>query len=374
MSGSAVGESETLALGKAAKRATSPGQRVENRTERHRLKVTQRALSTSRTSRWCLYPLSHGNGVRVTVGREGIAFVSGVQHCGSPHVCPVCAPVVRERRAGEITEGMTKLLAAGGSALFVTATGPHHSGDPLEPLLDVMARCVHSWTTGRPWQGFRDRLGYVGSIRAIETTYGENGWHPHCHALLCFSTVLRQQDWLDIWMHCSAAHQRALTKARFGRMNSHGVDVRPVAGAGALGDYLTKVEGGWSVGHELARGDQKGRGGATPFELLRRCVDGEAQDVARWREYEAATFGKRFLVWGPGLRQRLLSGPELSDVEAAAGEGEGDVVVAFQIEADEWWAYCRAGQVGYVLAALEAMAFERFRDDMAGAGVVVVRA
>lgn len=377
MSGEDYSQYDDPALGNYGERATTPGQRVDRRTERHRLKVTQRALTKSRSSAMCFFPLS--GIVSVSIGRKGIAFVSGVSHCGSPHACPICAPVVRERRAGEIREGMSALLDAGGSALFVTATGPHHLGDPLEPLLDVMSRCVHSWTQGRTWGEFRQRLGYIGSIRAIDITYGSlasgrsNGWHPHCHALLCFESVLREQDWLDLWLHCERAHQRALTAAGFGAINAHGVQVLPVRGGDALSTYLAKVEGGWSVGHELARGDVK-KGGATPFDLLRRCVEGEASDIRLWREYEAATFNKRFLVWGPGLRQKLLTTAEVSDVEAAAAEGEDDAVVRFEVEAAVWLAYCRAGQIGGVLAALEAMAFERFRDEMAAAGVVVVRA
>jgi hypothetical protein len=30
----------------------------------------------------------------------------------------------------------------------------------------------------------RSDIGFVGTIRTVEVTYGRNGWHPHVHAVV----------------------------------------------------------------------------------------------------------------------------------------------------------------------------------------------
>lgn len=341
-------------LGSSGNAFTTAGQRAVGRSERHLLKSFQRGLTDNRSSRLCFF--AAGPLVTVSVGRLLIAHVSGVRHCGSPWSCSICAPVIRERRAREVDRAVSGHLDQGGAAVLVSPTGPHHFGDPLEPLLAVMAKCVGSWTHGRTWSGLSQRLGYVGAIRALDITYGKlNGWHPHAHALLLFSRELSVYDGLDLHAHIFRAHQRALHRAGFGDLDPvHGVDFRCVYSASELASYVAKVEGGWGVGRELARGDLKYRG-ETPFDLLRRCAEGElGQVVALWSEYERATFGKRFMVWGRGLRARLLPDElEISDEEAASMEGDDDAVVTVTIAREEWAVYCRMGQVGEVLRRIE---------------------
>lgn len=343
-----------LPLGTNGNRATTAGQRVAGRSDRHWLKSAQRGLTYNKSSEFCFFA-TPGSLVTVSVGRLGIAHVSGVRHCGSPWACAICAPVIREKRARDIDAGASGFLDGGGSALFVSLTGPHHFGDPLEPLLAVMSKCMRSVTSGRPWKALRDRLGYIGSIRALEITYGKNGWHPHAHSLMLFEAQLSVEDVALIRAHIFGAHQRALHRRGFGDLHPvHGVDVRVVGDASPLSSYLTKVEGGWGVGLELARADLKHRG-ETPFDLLRRCAEGELGQVrSLWREYERSTHGKKFLVWGVGLRNRLLPGePEISDGEAASLEGEDEAVVIYRLRAEEWNIYCRTNQVAEVLERLE---------------------
>ena len=84
-----------------------------------------------------------------------------------------------------------------------------------------------------------------------------------------------------------------------------------------------------AVGNELARHDLKvgRRKGRTPFELLAGAVfDGDADDLAAWREYEAGMKGQRAIAWSKGLKARLLIA-EVTDeaiVNAAIG---GEVLV-----------------------------------------------
>ncbi|MEI8052053.1 MAG: hypothetical protein WCI12_11545, partial [Actinomycetes bacterium] len=98
----------------------------------------------------------------VSVGPLLIAHVSGVHRCGSVWNCPLCAPVVLQGRALDIDQGASVVLSEGGSALFVTATGPHRMGDALGPLFDLSCRFGDLTMTGAKAKALRQSLGLVG--------------------------------------------------------------------------------------------------------------------------------------------------------------------------------------------------------------------
>lgn len=342
-------------LGTYGERATTAAQRQFGRSQRHGvLKPVQRSLTHAVSSRLCF--TAKGVMVRVSVGPSFVAHVGGVLHCGSPWSCPICAPVVRERRAGEIDEGVSFALEQGWAGGFFTFTGPHHLGERLAPLLGLVGRSLHACTKGRAWKSLADSLGYLGSIRAVEVLWGVNGWHPHSHACVLFREAMGNDALEAVRLHFFGAWQRELSRHGFGALHEvHGVDARPVFQAGGLAKYLTKVEGGWGVGLELARSDVKRGKGQTPIELLRRVAeDGDAEAAGRWREYEVATYGKRAIVWSRGLRALLLPGQEeLSDEEAAAAEGEDLQMVTIEIPGERWNFYVRQGLVGELLSVIE---------------------
>lgn len=305
-----------------------------------------------------------------------MAHVSGIKRCGSPWACPVCAPQVRERRAVDIDQGASGHLGAGGGVLFVTLTLRHHRRDGLEPRLAVVAQALQRSLSGAPWKRRAATLGYVGAIRAVEVTYGESGWHPHCHALLFFDRPLteRERGELELWLY--GRWSGVCEKRGFGTISRrHGVDVRTVTAPGELAGYLAKVDGGWGAGLELARGDLKRGGkGRTPMALLAEFLEtGESRLAALWREFEAATFGKRAIVWGPGLRAKLLGQEaEISDEEAAAGELEGEAWFRALVPAHLWNRDNVAGRLGLVLTAIEVRAARLAAAGRVGAGSLFV--
>jgi hypothetical protein len=282
--------------------------------------------------------------------------------------------VVRERRAKEIDEALGTHLAGGGGAVFVTLTVGHHLGDGLAPRLALMSEAFHHLLKGSPWKRRAARLGYIGLVRALEVTWGEvNGWHPHPHAVLLFDRPLTADEVDDLtwWSHGRWA--AVVERKGFGRINGHGVDVRPVVDAAALATYVTKVEGGWGVGLELARSDLKvGKrpGSFNPVGILRAAVEtGEVRMLDLWREYEAATFGKKAIVWTPGLLKRL-GVDQVDDVEAAAAEGADVARLRWVIALATWVAHLRLGTTGQLLTGIELDALRQFAD-AANAGVEI---
>ena len=296
-----------------------------------------------------------------------IAHVTGVRRCGSPWACPVCAPVVREKRAGQIDRGLSAHLAGGGGAVFVTLTLRHHRGDELGPRLALVSEALKCCLTGAAWKRRAARLEYVGAIRATEVTWWEaNGWHPHVHAVLLFDRPIgdAQADDLRGWL--LGRWGGVCERRGFGTLSAvHGVDVQVVRSAPELAGYLTKVDGGWGAGHELARGDVKaGRvHGLVPAQLLGEFIEtGEVRFKLLWQEYERATFGKQAIVWSPGLRDRLLPGEvEKSDEALAASEGMEAEFVRFLVEKDQLWEAAKAGTVGDLLSQIEAAAGDYWR-------------
>lgn len=302
----------------------------------------------------CWYPSA--GAVKVDFTAEAVAHVSQVHRCGSGWACPVCAPVIRQSRAAEVDEAIRRHLDAGGGAEFVTLTVPHYAADALAPRLRAIRRALGQVLNGRPWQKRASAFGYLGAIRAVEVTYGWHGWHPHLHAVLLFERALTDAERADMrsWM---VGRWAGVVAARgWGKLSGrHGVDVRQVTADG-LGDYVTKVENGWTAGAELARGDLKSGGkGWTPFRLLYELAStGEVRWLRLWTEYEEATRGGHYLEWSRGLRARLLGDVEdKSDVERAASEGGGSSVLRVLVEAEGWRREVRAGTVGLLLDSLE---------------------
>jgi hypothetical protein len=305
--------------------------------------------------------------VEVARDSAGVAHVSGIRRCGSPWSCPLCAPVVRERRAAEIDQGVGKWLADGGGAELVTVTTPHELGMRLADVADVVRK---GWTSvvGCPaWagrktpkgfeDGLRQTLGIVGVIKAVEVTYGRNGWHPHIHALVLTNEPLNELQRDALRVHVLGRWQRYMGRKWCAvPSDRHGVDVRPVAENPAeLAGYLTKVKGGWGAGLELARTDvKKGRAGSvSPWELLDRAMeDGDAAALELWHEYEQAMKGARAIVWSPGLHA-VLEVEEISDVEAAVEPIEGEVVDQVLIPARVWRRMVEDGEVPEFLEGFE---------------------
>jgi hypothetical protein len=292
-------------------------------------------------------------------GGDLVAHVAGVGRCGSPWACSSCAPVVREGRAREIDAGVAEALSRGWEVLFVTTTVPHTWSDRLERSWKLVADGHRRTRSGRAWQRLRADLDYAGGIRAWEATHGANGWHPHCHELLMFRRHLSDVDLEKVRSHYVATYGVSVERAAGTALHKvHGIDVRRCATADALGGYLAKIEGGWGAGLEVARGDLKAAPGRrrTPWQILEDAVEGDVSAKGLWWEWEAATDGKRAIVWSARLRGELLPAAveDVTDEDLAARPPTDEVPVwVFQFPADVWARVRRAGAIYALLLECE---------------------
>lgn len=115
---------------------------------------------------------------------------SGVARCDS-WACPVCSQGKAMEAAVEVCAAMDVLKRAGAAGYLVTMTLGHSAGEALESVLSDLLSAWGSVSGGRWWGSvLPEGSKKVAVVKALETTHGRNGWHPHLHLLLILSEPL----------------------------------------------------------------------------------------------------------------------------------------------------------------------------------------
>lgn len=270
-------------------------------------------------------------------------YLSGVQTCGSVWACPLCAPKIQAYRANELAAAVT---AHDGQFVLVTLTLQHTRGQSLGAGIEAAYRGWRSITSGRGYKEWRDAVGLVGYVRALEITDGASGWHPHIHALLFVQDLTPERE-TAIGDYMAARWGKAVTARGYGFQRAHGIMVSAfVTPDAAAGAYLAK-----STAFEVAysAGKNGRQASSSPWGLLQAATDGDTVASARWAEYERDTKGRRALIWSRGLRSLLGLGVSLEDEEIAE-TSTTDGVVVWSFGHKEYAA--RAHLMGPYLAAL----------------------
>jgi hypothetical protein len=399
----------------------------ERRSRRYADRRTLWQITTDRTCKGCgRTVMDSDSGVILAQTAEGNSLVLGLMKCGKIWLCPVCSAKIRHGRAEEITRAVVSWIEQGGRAYLVTFTARHAATDKLTTLMDALQGtradtergikrkpgAYQRLITGGTWagrrasdghraadrEGIRDRVGYIGMIRATEVTVGQaNGWHPHIHAIVFVGGRTEGErgdkqvmetfepspsaltEWQDQWRGVWTSHL-AKVDPQFKPSDKHGVDFKPletVRDAEDLGKYIAKLQDGdkgknINPANEVARGDLKqGRhGNMTPFQLLGRIGDlmgGVPEDdadghgslqwcLALWLEYETATKGRRAIEWTRYLRPLLgLDGGDSEDDDMDLlfeVDGASEIRAGVHVQTRAWH---KVTSRGLDLAATEAV-------------------
>lgn len=285
--------------------------------------------------------------VKVYVPQAGRAPSFGnLVTCGSIWHCPVCAAKISEARRVELSAA---IAVPDYNHVLVTYTLRHTLGDPLKRLLSALLDALRAFRSGRAWQAFRRRVGWLGSVRSLEVTYSAaNGWHPHLHELVFFSDAVDVGAFLDFlrlrWIKVlqasgATASYLAGLDARFAKRD--------------IADYIAKfgADPRWTSAHELSKHVVKrGRAASvTPLDLLSKARQGDAGASALWQEYALGMSGRHHLQWSRGLRSRLGIGEQVSDAELAQDDSAAPF---FTIRSDRWQRIVKAGARGDLLESL----------------------
>ena len=290
-----------------------------------------------------------GTYVEVRLGPHGTADYRGLVTCGSVWHCPICAAKIAARRREEIATVLSGHAAEGGAVWMMTLTVPHHAFDKIATLRPAVAEAFRWMQQGREWKDAKAKIGFAGSIRALEVTHGNNGWHPHLHVLVLASAADDEvkafgRMAFDRWT-------RALAKFGLGTPSPAAFDFSKARHVEDAGHYIAKG----SVEHELTSGHTKraAKGHRSPWQILMDAMaHGEDGDVSLFQEYAAAFKGARQLTWSVGLRDRY--GVEETEDEALAAQDAREAVTVLRVTLQGWNdVVCPGGLQTVILDAAE---------------------
>lgn len=339
----------------------------------------------------CRY-VTHGD-VRVMQSLEhASAFYAGLVTCGSVWSCPVCSALIQERRRVELEKAINWAYENDLQPVMVTLTFPHTSWQTIKELLDGQADALTRLRRGSPWDRFKERIGYEGLIRGLETKYGNNGWHNHTHELFFVSKsaiadlstdearafeaekrgcAVEDLDGLaDMKSVILARWERAcrgaglLDNSKIKAFRDHAVDVK---GWCSASDYLAKQDDArnWGIDRELAKAnsktDKSGKKGIHPFGLLAMADEGDEKAGDLFVEYSIAIRGRAQLFWSRGLKAKVGI-VDKTDEEIGAEEQDRAKCLGLLEQHD--WEVIRAvpGAMSKVLDTAEKLGWRGVRD------------
>lgn len=311
-----------------------------------------RKITTRKSLRTCGLFSAEGE-VKVSLNERGHASVSGVHTCGSK-LCPVCSARTSAKQLAALERAADKLLQGESCAVFVTLTLPHRMGDDLGTLIDALQAAWNASMSGRGGKVWRE-FGKTHYLRALDYTFGNNGHHPHYHAVVFFDRVLTSDDlyWLD--MDLRQRWERSIRKT-LGRDCVHAAVkldlVREGAqgGVGAVVRYVGKALTGVLLESLWSQGKAGSVGGRTIWEILR---DSETKGWCEslWRDLENGFHKRRWLVCSQGLLALGEDEEEQPDLEEEfeTQEEENSVLLSGAL----WRTINRQGRVSAFLADFE---------------------
>lgn len=264
------------------------------------------------------------------------AHFNGLETCGSVWHCPICSARITERRRIELQAAIDAWVKRGGEVYLMTLTFPHDRADDLHQLERRQAAALKRFKNSKGYKSIMADAGRLGSIRALEITWGAwHGWHPHTHDLVFAErgALPKLQALRALWIDAVIAEGLAI-RSQLNDLIEAAFDVQNgdyaaeyVAKFGFEPALKSKIEAGevWGAAREMTQGMVKGGTvkrlkGKTPFTLLREYVEGNKQSGALFAEFGRAFKGKRQLFWSPKLRQVLGLGEEKTDDELATVE------------------------------------------------------
>jgi hypothetical protein len=274
-----------------------------------------------------------------------------LQTCDS-YSCPVCANKRAEQDRRKLSVAMAQAQAKGLHVIMVTFTLSHLVCSTLSATRKGLAQSYDAVFSGGWYQNLKDEYGIKGKIKAWESNYGRNGWHPHIHMLMFLEYELSPEQIAGFKKFVSKRYMKALDRRGFHASFQHGVDVRTAESD--IADYIAKFgrepqNKTWGADSEIARIPAKKAAldGLTPFQLL-AAADGDTDELrhlsvihegatddelksiaaALYVEYFKAMKRNPRIVWSDGLKEFL----ELDDALAELDKNAPDIHAA-----DEWF-------------------------------------
>jgi len=306
---------------------------TDNRRLRYQMLDTAAKLMSSHRIATCSKHVpkfgiaSEVNGIVLSKNAFGKAYYSGVNICSNVWGCPICAEKIGSKRAEEVSFAINEHVKKGGWGLFLTLTFSHKKHDDLLDILNNQAKANTNMRAARKFKKLMKEIGLIGSIKALETTHGANGWHPHTHEVLLIENKLPEHKIDEIKQTIYELWSYYCEKNGLGKPNYQGVDVQNPKNMESMAHYVSK----W--GYELTHLNIKAgkNGSRTPFQILADLSKKfNARDSALYKEFVICFKGRRQLRWSKGLKE-LFNLEELTDIQInEAPEKEVITIIAKQ--------------------------------------------
>lgn len=288
------------------------------------------------------------------------AFYGGLMVCGSVWICPVCAAKISERRRAELRKASTAHKEAGGYLTMLTLTFSHSKSDKLADLLNALGQATTKFRSGREYNNMRKRIGLIGTIRALEITYGANGWHPHIHLLNFHDKEIEGYEREEIEDKFYKLWSSACAKYGLRCSREHGVKLDDATEADQyIGKWGELIDKKWQIDSEMTKANiKRGReGNLTPFDFLRMVIeDGDLEYMPQFVEYAESMKGKTQLYWSRGLKRRFLIEDRSDEEIAQAKEEPADRLGG--LEWREWRIILESDKRAELLKLVEEYEFE----------------
>ena len=228
--------------------------------------------------------------------------------CGSLWACPFCSFSSSAVRSAQISNILSGWKILGYSTSFATLTVSHNKNTRLDTLWDSLLISYKNFQQGKGYQNLKTKYNIVGSVRAVEATYGKNGWHLHIHLVFMHTTKINISNLSD----SVYSRWETVTRANGLQTSKSGFDIRRSFSDSGLSSYLNKNN--YDLGKELTNTyNKKYAVSRTPFTILYNlketnqvdclCVNHETGelisknkcDICLWRDWEKTSRGKRQL-------------------------------------------------------------------------------
>lgn len=335
------------------------------------LEIARDLLPNERIQVCWRYPLPTRKTVEIIYSEEReTARTAGTMKCGSGWVCPACMQYIAARRREEIQTALERSQNEYFSVM-ATYTARHDAGMRLADLTGSMVKAYGGVFSGRWWAETKEEFALTGAIRAMEITYGENGWHPHFHVIMLVrrdmlegsynGTVSADQEIFGSPAEYCGTLQPMIEKRWLAQLAKRGLDAKSgiavdIRSADAyIAEYVSKfgkMPQDWAVNasaYEVASGPTKTarEGNLSVLDLLFHSVDSPKMKNL-FLEYAAATKGRSAIHWSKGLKAMLDIEVIRDEIAAEGIETETDRLLA-EVGIANWKYAVMRGYLGQIM-------------------------
>jgi hypothetical protein len=294
------------------------------------------------------YPLPARSTIDIIYSDErDRARAVGTMKCGSAWVCPPCQLYITERRREELGRALLNCRDRY-TPFMVTYTTSHSKNMGLHTLLAQMHEAYRATRSGRRWQEIKNEFALEGSVRALEITYGENGWHPHYHELMLVDNQHIVEYYEGQTLEYSEALEAVLSAVWISELKlkhlsgKEGIALVVSDTNNEASNYILKygklpVDSDFKEkADEVSRGMSKTarRGNFTPLDLLFHA-DSNRRFSRLFIEYAEATKGKSQLQWSRGLKSDLKIETIRDEIACEGADTDTDRILA-KIPTELW--------------------------------------